>query len=302
MRKPLRFGPCAALLGAVLWVGAGCQSVQDAAETAAGLALPPDQAASAKTVIQAVAKTFESFTPEQEYYIGRSVGALILHQYPPAGRETVDAYLNRVGQTLARFSDRPDTFAGYHFLLLETDEINAFAAPGGLIFVSRGMLRCCRTEDALAAVLAHEIGHVQLKHGLKAIRQSRVTAAFAILAQEGAKTMGSRELQDLTRTFEDTLGDITQSLVKKGYGTAQEKEADKVALRILRRAGYNPAGLLAVLDALQQRGVSDKKGFFKTHPDVADRLADARAALGVPRPLVAVKERQTRFERALADL
>ncbi len=75
-----------------------------------------------------------------------------------------------LGQSLVIFSDRPETFGGYHFLLLDSNEINAFAAPGGLILVTRGMLQCCANEDELAAVLAHEIAHVEKKHGLTAIK------------------------------------------------------------------------------------------------------------------------------------
>jgi beta-barrel assembly-enhancing protease len=80
----------------------------------------------------------------------------------------------------------PETFGGYHFLILDSDEINAFAAPGGLIFVTRGMLRCCDSEDAVAAVLAHEVGHVQHQHGIQTIRKPALTSAFTILAAEGA--------------------------------------------------------------------------------------------------------------------
>ncbi|MFA6464435.1 MAG: M48 family metalloprotease, partial [Desulfurivibrionaceae bacterium] len=139
-----------------------------------------------KKTAKAMGKAFTDITPEQEYYVGRAVGATLLGKYRPRTDPQTVQYLNLVGQSLASGSDKPETYGGYHFVLLEDDGINAFAAPGGLIFVSRGMLRCCQDEDTLAAVLAHEIAHVQLKHGLQAIKTSRLTSAFSIMATEGA--------------------------------------------------------------------------------------------------------------------
>ena len=154
--------------------------------------LSDSEADSVKRGAQAVEKTFQDLTPEQEYYIGRAVAAQVFQSYPPLDKPKANNYLNLLGQSLAVFSDRPETFGGYHFLLLDSDEINAFAAPGGLILVTRGMLRCCENEDELAAVLAHEICHVELKHGLSAIKQSRLTSAFTIIAAESAKQIGRR--------------------------------------------------------------------------------------------------------------
>jgi predicted Zn-dependent protease len=160
-----------------------------------------DQAESISKSSKAVARSFEDFTPEQEYYIGRTVGAVIINKYKPYNDKKANAYINLLGQTLAKASDMPETFNGYHFLILDSDEINALATPGGLIFITRGMLRCCRNEDAVAAVLEHEIGHVQFKHGLQAIKKSRITSALIILGAEGAKTFGKEDLASLTETF-----------------------------------------------------------------------------------------------------
>ncbi len=172
---------------------------------------------------KAVAKTFEDITPEQEYYIGRAVGATILTRYKPCNNTRAIRYMNILGQTLAQASDKPETFGGYHFLIMDTDEINAFAAPGGLIFVSRGMLRCCESEDAVAAVLAHEIGHIQQQHGLSAIKKSRLTTALTILATESAKRFGGRQLAQLTEAFEGSISDITSTMINRGYSRAFER-------------------------------------------------------------------------------
>ncbi|MCX8107663.1 MAG: M48 family metalloprotease, partial [Verrucomicrobiae bacterium] len=151
---------------------AGCGTLETVTKIGTSVAvgtgaITPQEAGSITRTTTAAAKAFESITPEQEYYIGRAVAATILKTYRPYEDETANRYLTVLGQALALASDRPETFCGYHFLILDTDEINAFAMPGGLIFVSRGLLRCCKHEDAVAAVLAHEIGHVECQHGLK---------------------------------------------------------------------------------------------------------------------------------------
>jgi predicted Zn-dependent protease len=103
-------------------------------------------------------KTFQDITPEQEYYVGRTVAATVLTQYKPLAKEDLNGYLNRIGQSLAQFSTRPETFGGYHFMALDSDEINAFAAPCGVDRPRAACRNAARNEDQLAAVLAHEIG------------------------------------------------------------------------------------------------------------------------------------------------
>jgi predicted Zn-dependent protease len=179
---------------------AGCKLLEVATQagTAVGVAtgtISADQADSISKGSAAMGKAFDKLTPEQEYYIGRSVAATILSSYSAFDNKAANDYLNTLGQALALSSDKPETFGGYHFLVMDTDEVNAFAAPGGLILISRGMLRCCKNEDEVASVLAHEIGHVQLEHGLRAIKKSRWTSAFTILGTEAAKNLGGQQLE-----------------------------------------------------------------------------------------------------------
>ena len=186
----LIFGVLAAALfsGCAEVTEMGSQMAQEAGVISA------DQAGSLTRSAQAIEKTQQELTPEQEYYVGRAVVANVLQTYPPLDRPQANAYLNLLGQSLAVFSNRPETFGGYHFLLLSSEEVNAFAAPGGLILVTRGMLLCCANEDELAAVLAHEICHVEMKHGLRAIKQGRLTEALTVVASESAKQLGGEEL------------------------------------------------------------------------------------------------------------
>ena len=219
-----------------------------------------------------VTKSFEDITPEQEYYIGRAVGAVILDQYEPYDVDRVNDYLNLLGQTLAMASDRPELFSGYHFLVLDSDEINAFATPSGLIFVTRGMLKLTRNEDMLAAVLAHEIGHIVNKHGLKAIKQSRITSALGKIAVTAGETLGGEELAGLTADFKDSIGDITGTLITSGYSRANEYDADRQAVKILSRFGYDPGALIDLLEEMDTQLVPGGKDFAKTHPDPQKRI------------------------------
>jgi predicted Zn-dependent protease len=250
---------------------------------------------------QAVSKSFEDITPQQEYYIGRTVGARILQKYKPYDNPAANRYVNTLGQTLAQASDLPETYGGYHFLIQDSDEINAFAAPGGFIFVTRGILRCCQHEDAVAAVLAHEIGHVQSHHGLQAIKKSRVTDALTTLAAEGTKTFGNEELASLTQTFEDSISDITSTLVVNGYSRAFEYQADSGAVNILYRTGYNPSGLVDMLNVMDQRLKSGGNDFVKTHPSPTKRISEIETFLTYSKVQSPVP-RQARFKRALGAI
>lgn len=291
-------------LGSALVVGslvlaAGCETVNQITAAAADVAaatgaITPEQAESTKRVSTAVTKTFQDITPEQEYYIGRTVAATVLTQHKPLPAEKLNAYLNQVGQSLAQFSERPETFGGYHFLALDSAEINAFATPGGLILVTRGLLDCCQTEDELAAVLAHEIGHVEKQHGLRAIRTGRLNSALTILAVEAGKNLGGEQLAEVTKAFDESINDITTTLMNSGYSRKLEYEADAAAVGILRRAGYQSGALVAMLENMAKNWDSSRHDFAATHPAPADRIAQLQK-LGVASTKASAPARQQRF-------
>jgi beta-barrel assembly-enhancing protease len=280
-----------------------CETMQPMVDvaTAVGVAsgkITQSQADSLSRSTKAVGESTAEITPEQEYYIGRAVAASLLYQYPPYSQAELNRYVNVVGQTLAQASDRPQTFGGYHFQVIDSMEINAFAAPGGLILVTRGMLRCCKTEDALAAVLAHEIAHVQNQDGLHAIKTSRLTAAFTIIAAEGAKQYGGQSLSQLTEIFQGSVGDVLNTLVVSGYSRDQERQADATAVAILRRAGYNPYAMVEMLTIMKSQ-TKPGAGFGKTHPDSQERINGVLSLVGSPGKVSPPAARQARFERAL---
>lgn len=253
----------------------------------------------------AIGKSVKDITPEQEYYIGRSVAATVLKHYPPYADQRSNRYVNLLGQSLAQASDRPETFGGYHFLILDSQEINAFAAPGGLILITRGMLHLCRSEDEAAAVLAHEIAHVENNHGLSAIQDTRVLTALGVLASEGTKALSGGLLAPVVEAFEGSVGDIAFTLMQKGYSREQERQADEGAVVLLRRVGYDSGALVTMLQEMDKGMTRSASGFAKTHPDPKERIRSIRSIeseIGAFSPARVPEDREERFRRFIAGV
>lgn len=249
-----------------------------------------------------LAKAATPLTEEQEYYLGRGVSAAILQQYPGLKDGEVNRYLNRVGGTLALYSDRPETFGGYHVLVLDTPQINAMSAPGGYIFLTRGFLKQLESEDQLAAVLAHEIGHVVKAHGVNAISNANLTEAVAIVGKQAVSDRGGAYTQEITAAFGNSIKDVVTTLTTKGFSRRQEYEADRYAVELLKRAGYNPRALDEVLALLERAKKSAPDGgWFATHPDPSDRIEEVAGELqgGAAPDQKAVAVRSARFRASL---
>lgn len=289
----------------VALVFCGCAILEMATQVGTSVAVATGhmtqaQADSAVRVAGATGKALEKFTPENEYYMGRTVSALVLDKYKVYDNRDANRYLNVLGRTVSLSSDRPETFKGYHFVILDTDEVNAFATPGGFILVSRGLMKCCRSEDALAAVLAHEVAHVELEHGIKAVESGRRASALAILGVEAARNFGSEGFKNLVDVFGNSMEDIAKKLMLEGYPKEQEFAADKQAVAILRRAGYHPGALKRVLEEMAKvTGSKDTGGFGKTHPSVADRISGIEPLVKDETVRAAPPARQTRFAQAI---
>jgi predicted Zn-dependent protease len=197
-------------------------------------------------------------------------------------------------------SPKPDIYNGYHVAVLDTDEINAFATPGGHIFVTRGLIACAANEDALAAAIAHEVAHIQLQHALTSIRNARyINAAISgTLAAIGEVAGGS--ISELTSIMSESVNEIVTTMVVKGFSKKDEFEADATALSLLAAAGYQPSGLLQMLEVLKQKLGNDKsKGFGKTHPSPAERIAAVNRNIGKYRVTDTSSYRTSRY-RAVA--
>ncbi len=286
----------AVLAGLIL---SGCSVVQQGAKVLAdtGKLSEKDKDSIIKTS-EALRSTFSDITEEEEYYIGRAVAALILSRYKAYNNSALTNYVNVLGKAISYSSDRPETYGGYHFLILDSDEVNALAAPGGFVFVTKGLIKRCKDEEMLASILAHEIGHVSAKHGLASIKKSRLLDAFKILGKEAATRYGSKELAELTGIFENVLGDIVESLVERGYDRKYEYEADNKAVKFASGTGYDPNGLTRFLTTMVGEGSgASAKGWFKTHPSAADRLEKANSAAAAAGAANILAARTLRFQK-----
>jgi predicted Zn-dependent protease len=261
-------------------------------------------AEAAVKVGKALRNSFADITEEEEYYIGRAVSALILSKSSAFSNKALTQYINTLGQAVVVHSDRPEIYAGYHFLILDTTEVNALAAPGGFIFVTKGLLKRCRDEEMIAAILAHEVGHVAAKHGLQSIKKSRLVDAFTLIGQEATQRYGSQELAQLTSILEDVLGDIVEKLIERGYDRKYEYEADKLGVKVSANTGYNPNGLLDFLQTMVDDSAGQSgKGWFKTHPSAKDRMGRVQKQIkGLKSIPIVQSVRTSRLKGAIRSL
>lgn len=231
------------------------------------------------SVGEKLAKSQETLTPEQEYYLGRAVSAKLLASYPPKLDAAKTKYLNEIGMSLVAVSDMPETFGGYHFAVIDSPTINAMSAPGGFIYVSSGFVKLLPDEDSLAAVLAHEIGHEVHQDGVNAISNAALFSALSEASAQGASIAMSQvsspvDLGEITSVLSESAEGVTEKLLTKGFDRSQEYKADLYAANLLQRAGYNPKALIGVLQILKEHSSSDNEGWFATHPKPADRIEE----------------------------
>ena len=257
---------------------------------------------SALRVGQAHAEANKEFTDRQLYFVGRSAAANVIAKNGVFDAERATAYLNLLGQSLARFSNRPEVHNGYRFAILNSEHVNAYATPGSYIFVSKGLLKMASSEDELAAVLAHELAHIEQRHPLKTIRQSLGTNFLVTLGTEAARQSGNRNAKKLVEGHGKMVGALAQTLSEKGYSRDSEFEADVKALGILTRAGYEPSAMIGVLKKMQSKHRPGGFGFDKTHPSPSARIAKLRPKVTDAAPKPAPQARRSRFEQAMAGI
>jgi predicted Zn-dependent protease len=211
------------------------------------------------------AKDLKPVDEKGEAEIGSGVAANLLGAAPLVQDEKLQAYVNRLGWWLALQTERADL--AWHFGVLDSESVNAFAAPGGYVFVTRGLLLRMRNESELAGVMAHEIAHVLKRHHLQAIQKNAQTGLAANLASLAA---GSSKHSDLA---DKAIGAGTE-LYARGLDKGDEFEADRMGVVIAARAGYDPYGLPAVLQTLEAINPQDSNLalMFKTHPAPQKRL------------------------------
>jgi len=217
-------------------------------------------------------------TEAQEVSIGRQNDPKIRKQYGVYNDPELQAYVQRVGEQLAKKSHRPNL--RYTFTVLDSDEVNAFALPGGYIYITRGILAYIQNEAELAAVLGHEIGHVTARHGV-----NQYTRAMA--AQIGAGVL-SAVVPELGGQLGQDLLNILGNALLSGYGREDELQADRLGAEYIARNNYDPDAVIGVVSILKNQEEFEKKraaaenreprvyhGVFATHPSADQRLQQA---------------------------
>jgi predicted Zn-dependent protease len=209
----------------------------------------------------------------KEVEMGAGITETLLGARPLLDDPELQRYVNTVGRWVAQQSDRP--LLPWKFGVTESDHVNAFAAPGGYVLVTRGMLQVTRNEAELAGVLGHEIAHVIRKHHLKAIRKG----AWANLLGAGAAGATSGTAGG---ALAEALVGPTKELYARGLDKDDEFEADRVGVVLATRAGYDPFGLPAALQRLGAIKADDPylALLFKTHPNPGARLDQLARVMG----------------------
>ncbi len=250
-----------------------CGSVDTLAQKAGETGLiAPDTANAISLSARAFGDAAQKISPEYAYYIGRSVAAAILYQYKIwDGNPELVAYLNLICNAIVTNSPQADSIKSYHAAILDSNEINAFATSGGHIFVTRGLLNIVNSEDTLASVIAHEVAHIQLQHGIKAIKTNRMTQAILVTGTASAAAATGMDVDELTDILNESVGEIFETMVNSGYSKEQEYEADLTAMYFMAKAGYNPSGLIEMLKLLNAAHIG-KSGFGRTHPTPGQRI------------------------------
>ena len=252
-RGPLVRIVCAALLAlATVPILAETQTIKNAGKAVAGKV----ESARKKVVDEM------TFTPEEQRQLGSDISAKLREKYGVVQNVAVHRYVTLVGTALARDSERHDL--KWTFIVLDTDAVNAFAAPGGFIHVTKGALALMQNEAELADVLGHEIAHVVENDTIQAIKTSKVASAPG-----KAITFATRNdfLENMSnRGF--------SSLLNNEFSSGDESDADETGVILANKIGYSPAGLGAFLTRLQERNrtLTDPSGMYKSHPETTKRV------------------------------
>src|SRR5437867_1766816 len=199
---------------------------------------------------------------EEEQSIGQAIALQVVARYGGLSEQVdLTRYVNLVGRAVALTCDRPEI--AYHFAILNHDSINAFAAPGGYVFVTRGLLGQVRNEAELAAVLGHEIAHISQKHILEVIQRSKQVA--------GVTEAGLAYANQNPEAFKGLIDGAVKKLLDEGLDQDKETQADALGDVFAARVGYDPTAYLTLLNRLRALK-GDDKAFFKTHPNFSTRI------------------------------
>ncbi len=216
-------------------------------------------------------KELSFFSEQEEIALGKQTDGEICGEYGTYDDQALNAYVQRVGQTMTAHTHRPHLV--YHFAVLDTPVVNAFAVPGGYIYVTRGILALMNSEAELAVVLGHELGHVNARHSMAKLSQ-------LMLAQIGLGVVGA-----ISDTFAKLSGvaSVGVQLLFLKFSRDDEREADALGVQYSRQGGYNPSEMVSFFASLEKlgdlSGGHSLPGFLSTHPLTSERVQNVKGML-----------------------
>lgn len=212
---------------------------------------------------------------EEEVKLGQEENRKVIAQFGIYRDKALQDYVDKVGQRVAKQSSRPEL--QYHFTVIDDPMVNAFAIPGGYVYIARGMLAALNSESELAGVLGHEIAHITQRHAFRSQNRSKVMNVLSAVASVATGTPGVYE-----------LGDMASSVLLKGYSREFELEADRVGATYMAKAGYDPSSMIKTIETLKaqerieikEARIEDREpniqhGFLASHPDNDTRYKQA---------------------------
>ncbi len=210
---------------------------------------------------------------QQEVQLGADYSAQINRQLPMLNDQATLSFVNQIGQQMAAIADPRGI--RYHFYVVNSDVVNAFALPGGYVYVNRGLIERADNLSEFAGVLAHEIGHVAERHSIEQLQRAQnanlgLSVLYGVLLGRNPSGVEQAGIQ------------VGGSAVFAGYGRDAEREADAVGVGYMVRAGYNPNGMASFFEELlsmQQRQPSRVQQWFSTHPTTQERVNNTRAII-----------------------
>ncbi|HEX6038156.1 M48 family metallopeptidase [Longimicrobium sp.] len=238
-------------------------------------------------------------TEQREVAIGNQIATQINGQVPLVQDVPLNLYVNDLGRLIASHSERPAL--QYHFYIVDSPALNAFALPGGHVYVNRGLIERTQNISELAGILAHEIGHVAARHGAENLQRQMRTRSMS-------RTMYQLILGREPMLDQEAL-DLGGALWQAQNSRADEQEADRLAVDYLVRSGVDPRGMLSLFSTLWQEEQhipgSAQVSWFSTHPGTAARMQatrqQIRALPAVHKPLATNNESYAAFLRRLSE-
>ncbi|MGL4316708.1 MAG: M48 family metalloprotease [Pseudomonas sp.] len=241
----------------------------------------------------------EDKSVDEELVIGGNTAALLLKQASLLDNPSVQTYVNQVGRWVALNSERPEL--PWRFAVLNSSAVGAYAAPGGYVFITSGMLARMDSEAELAGVLAHEVAHVVRQHHLKALKQS---AGAGLLADVSRMALQVHQANSGAPSTSDPLANqkfdsLVSNLYTRGLDRGDEYEADEMGALIAARSGYDAYGLATVLQGMATLKQDDASlvTFLKVHPNIGDRLTHLEPTYQYLDRVAASGSQQTLAER-----